>query len=85
MGWMSAGLTVVRLQSVGMCGRVAGVAGAALEAVVVLLLAVVAHTVHAVRLDGRELHALDVHLCQDTKQETGSELLSVEDITMVPF
>lgn len=57
-------LTVVRLQSVGMCGCVAGVAGAALEAVVVLLfLLAVADAVHAVRLARSELHALDVHLC----------------------
>lgn len=55
-------LTVVRLQSVGMWGRVAVVAGAALETVVVLFFAV-ADAVHAVRLPGRELHALDVHLC----------------------
>lgn len=53
---------MVRLQSVGMWGRVAVVAGAALETVVVLFFAV-ADAVHAVRLPGRELHALDVHLC----------------------
>lgn len=63
-------LTVVRLQSVGMCGCVAGVAGAALEAVVVLLLDVT-DAVHAVRLAGGEFHALDVHLCvQREKQNT---------------
>lgn len=69
--WMSAmGLTVVWLQSVGMCARVAVVTGAALEAVLVLLLAV-ADAVHAVCLDGRELHALDVHLCtQEGKKYT---------------
>lgn len=65
-GWPHGVLTVVRLQSVGMCGCVAGVAGAALEAVVVFLLAV-ADTVHAVRLYRSELHALNVHLC--TKRE----------------
>lgn len=57
-------LTVAWLQSVGMCGgRVAGVAGAALEAVVVLLLLAVADAVHAVGLHGGVLRALDVHLC----------------------
>lgn len=65
--WVAAGcLTVVRLQSVGMCARVAGVTGAALEAVLVLL--AVADAVHAVCLTGRELHALNVHLC--TQEET---------------
>lgn len=69
--WMSAlGLTVVWLQSVGMCARVAVVTGAALEAVLVLLLAV-ADAVHAVCLNRRELHALDVHLCtQEGKKYT---------------
>lgn len=62
-------LTVVRLQSVGMCGCVAGVAGAALEAVVVLLLAV-ADAVHAVHLARGELHALDVHLCETERTNT---------------
>lgn len=60
---------MVRLQSVGMCGCVAGVAGAALEAVVVLLLAV-ADAVHAVRLARGELHALDVHLCAQREKYT---------------
>lgn len=54
-------LTVVWLQSVGMCGCVAGVTRAALEAVVILLS--VADAVHAVSLDRCELHTLDVHLC----------------------
>lgn len=60
------------LQSVGMCGCVAGVAaGAALEAVVVLL--AVADAVYAVRLAGGELHALDVHLCSHKKQTKKQE------------
>lgn len=62
-------LTVVRLQSVGMCGCVAGVAGAALEAVVVLLLAI-ADAVHAVHLARGELHALNVHLCETERTNT---------------
>lgn len=62
-GWPRGVLTVAWLQSVGMCGCVAGVAGTALEAVVVLLLLAIADAVHAVSLDGGELHALDVHLC----------------------
>lgn len=63
-------LTVVRLQSVGMCGCVAGVAGAALEAVVVLLLFPVADAVHAVSLDRSELHAFNVHLCTEKVKNT---------------
>ncbi len=71
-GWPRGVLTVVRLQSVGMCGCVAGVAGAALEAVVVLLLLLaVADAVHAVRLDRSELHALDVHLCVQKENTQG--------------
>lgn len=66
-GWPLGVLTVVWLQSVGMCGCVAGVAGAALEAVVVLLLLAVADAVHAVGLHRGELHALDVHLCTGAK------------------
>lgn len=62
-GWPRSVLTVAWLQSVGMCGCVAGVAGAALEAVVVLLLLAITDAVHAVSLDRGELHALDVHLC----------------------
>lgn len=52
-----------------MCGCVAGVAGAALEAVMVLLLAV-ADAVHAVGLHRGELHALDVHLCAGEKVQS---------------
>lgn len=66
-GWPLGVLTVVWLQSVGMCGCVAGVAGAALEAVMVLLLLAVADAVHAVGLHRGELHALDVHLCAGEK------------------
>ena len=63
-------LTVAWLQSVGMCRCVAGVAGAALEAVLVLLFLAIADAVHTVGLDGRELHALDIHLCkQDEKTQ----------------
>lgn len=64
-------LTVAWLQSVGMCGgRVAGVAGAALEAVVVLLLLLaVADAVHAVGLHGGVLRALDVHLCTQREKK----------------
>lgn len=63
-------LTVAWLQSVGMCGgRVAGVAGAALEAVVVLLLLAVADAVHAVGLHGGVLRALDVHLCTQREKK----------------
>lgn len=51
-----------------MCGCVAGVAGAALEAVVVFLLAI-ANAVHAVCLAGGELHALNVHLCTHKEKE----------------
>lgn len=69
-GWPRGVLTVAWLQSVGMCGCVAGVAGAALEAVVVLLLAV-ADAVHAVRLDRGELHALNVHLCTQKENIPG--------------
>lgn len=68
-GWPRGVLTVVWLQSVGMCGCVAGVAGAALEAVMVLLLAV-ADAVHAVGLHRGELHALDVHLCAGKKVQS---------------
>lgn len=66
-GWPRGVLTVVWLQSVGMCGCVAGVAGAALEAVMVLLLLAVADAVHAVGLHRGELYALDVHLCAGKK------------------
>lgn len=72
-GGLAPCLTVVWLQSVGMCRRVAGVAGAALEAVVVLLfllllqLLAVTDAVHAVGLHRGELHALDVHLCTKTE------------------
>lgn len=72
-GWGGGGqgcLTVLRLQSVGMCVCVAGVTGAALEAVVVLLVFIVvlaiADAVYAVHLARSELHALDVHLCTNT-------------------
>lgn len=67
-GWPRGVLTVVWLQSVGMCGCVAGVAGAALEAVMVLL--AVADAVHAVGLHRGELHALDVHLCTGKKVQS---------------
>lgn len=69
-GWPHGVLTVAWLQSVGMCGRVAGVAGAAREAVVVLLLAVT-DAVHAVSLDRGELHALNVHLCTQKENMPG--------------
>lgn len=70
-------LTVAWLQSVGMCGgRVAGVAGAALEAVVVLLLLLaVADAVHAVGLHGGVLRALDVHLCTQRKKNINPVIL----------
>lgn len=71
-GWLLGVLTVVWLQSVGMCGCVAGVAGAALEAILVLLLLLllaVADAVHAVGLHWGEFHALDVHLCQGKNTE----------------
>lgn len=75
-------LTVVRLQSVGMCGCVAGVTGAALEAVVVLLLLAVADAAHAVRLARSELHPLNVHLCTQKGKKTHvfSALFKTEEV-----
>lgn len=59
-----------------MCGCVAGVAGAALEAEVVLL--AVADAVYAVRLARGELHALDVHLCLQTNNNKKQDRQKLE-------
>lgn len=61
-----------------MCGCVAGVAGAALEAVVVFLLPV-ADAVYAVCLPRGELHALDVHLCTQKKNKTDMVVFSADE------
>ena len=71
-------LAVVWLQSVGMRGGSIAVAGAALEAVVVLLLfqlllllfpIAIADAVPAVGLTRRQIHALDVHVHVCTQQQ----------------